>query len=75
MKHFTEKQIQIMRLALSLSGLTANGAGAETVLLVTSEIERLGDKFSLREATDIEYHIRNKYDLNLSPLKKKTKKK
>ena len=61
MKLPTEKQIQIRRLALGLSGLPCNDAAAETVLLVESEIERLGNKFSLMEASKIEYHIHKKY--------------
>jgi len=61
MKKPTERQIQIRRLALGLSGLPCNDAAAETVLLVEEGIERLGDKFSLRDATDIEFYIRDKY--------------
>lgn len=62
MKQHTDKQIQIMRLALSMSGLPANDAGAETVLLVVEHMERLGGKFSLREACNIEYFISKKYN-------------
>lgn len=50
-----------MRLALGLSGMPCNDASAETVLLVTEGIERLGSKFSLRDAASIEEHIRSKY--------------
>ena len=61
MKIPTHKQIQIRRLALGLSGMPCNDPAAETVLLVESEIERLGNKFSLREAANIEYYIHKKY--------------
>lgn len=61
MKIPTEKQIQMRRLALGLAGLPCNDAAAETVLLVESEIEKLGNKFSLRDAANIEYHIHRKY--------------
>jgi len=64
MKTHTEKEIQIMRLALGLSGLPCNEATAETILLVVSEMERLGNKFSLQEASSIEYHILRKYNRN-----------
>jgi hypothetical protein len=57
----TDQQIQIMRLALGMSGLPCNNAGAETVILVHAEMKRLGKKFSLKDATDIEYHIQRKY--------------
>ena len=61
MKMPTDKQIQMRRLALRLSGLPCNDASAETVLLVESEIERLGNKFSLKDAANIEYAIHKKY--------------
>lgn len=71
----TDKQIQIMRLALGLSGAPCSDAGAETVLLVTSEIERLGNEFSLFEASEIEYYIQMKYKLNKIISTEKVKKK
>ena len=61
MKRFTDKQIQIMRLGLGLSGLPCDDAAAETVLMVTDAIDRLGAKFTLRDASRIEEFIRNKY--------------
>ncbi len=72
MKTFTEKQIGMRRLALGLSGLPCNDAAAETTLLVESEFERLGNKFSLREAAAIEWHIHRKYRRpNITTEKKK----
>jgi hypothetical protein len=73
MKHATERQIQIMRLALNLSGLSRNDAGAETVLMVHDELERIGGKFSLKEATAIERYIRDKYYTRKIEFKKKKK--
>lgn len=61
MQQFSNKKIQVMRLALGLSGLPCNDAAAETVLLVVSEMERLGNKFSVRESVAIESHIHRKY--------------
>jgi len=66
-------EIQIMRLALGLSGLPTNDASAETVLLVCSEMDRLGDKFSVREASNIEWHIMSKYKANKIVVAKKVK--
>ena len=73
----SNKEIQIMRLALGLSGIPTNDAGAETVLLVNAEMKRLGADFSLREASEIEYFIQRKYKLNkiVSTEKSKPKKK
>lgn len=50
MKKFNNKQIQIMRLVLCMSGLPCNDAAAETVLLVTHGMKTLKEKFSLRDA-------------------------
>lgn len=61
MRQPTNRQIQIMRLALGLSGLPCNDASAETVLLVVSGMKKMGSKFSLREAAEIEHHIHKKY--------------
>lgn len=73
MKIPTPKQIQMRRLALSLSGLSCNDAAAETTLIVESEFERLGGKFSLKDASAIEYHIYKKY--NQKTITTETKKK
>ena len=75
MKNFSTKQIQLMRLALGLSGLPVNDSSAETVLIVHSEMERLGNKFSLKEAANIEYHIYRKYFAPKIISKEKIKKK
>ena len=61
MRHFTEQQVSVMRLALGLSGLPCNNAQAETVLHVTDQMETLGKKFSIKEACAIEGHIHRKY--------------
>jgi len=61
MKKFSNKQIQIMRLAMGMSGVGCNDAVAETILLVHDGMKRLKDKFSLRDAVDIEYYIEQKY--------------
>lgn len=58
------KDIQIMRLALGLSGLPCDDAAAETVLLVVDGIKKLKGKFSLKESSEIEYHIQKKYRTN-----------
>ena len=60
----TNRQIQVMRLSLGLSGMPCSDAAAETVLIVNSEMHRLGPKFSIREASEIEYYITRKYKMN-----------
>lgn len=57
----TDKNIQYMRLALSLSGMPTNDAGAETVLRVVKALEEKGGKFSLHDAARIEMDISQKY--------------
>jgi hypothetical protein len=64
MKTHTNRQIQVMRIALGLSGLPCNDAAAETVLLVNREMKRLGSKFSIRESSEIEYFITRKYKMD-----------
>lgn len=61
MKKFTNKQIQIMRLALGMSGVACNDPTAETVLLVHHGMKTKKDQFSVRDAVDIEYFVEQKY--------------
>ena len=74
MKIPTEKQIQMRRLALGLSGMPCNDPAAETTLIVESEFERLGTKFSLADAAKIEAHIQRKYSPKISIKTEKKKK-
>lgn len=58
--NITPQKIQVTRLALGLSGLPCNDAQAETILMVLDSMERLGKKFSLSDACDIESYITKK---------------
>lgn len=69
MKKFSKQKIDYTRMALSLAGLVVGDAGAELVLQVTSEIDRLGGKFSILDAAKIEAYICKKYNVKKTPKK------
>lgn len=75
MKTPSKKQVEMMRLALGLSGMPCNDAAAETVLLVVDGLETKGDQFSLRDASAIEYQIMRKYNRNKITVASEKKKK
>lgn len=62
MKHPTKAQIEYTRLAMSLSGLPINDITAEHILIVQGELERLGGKFSLRDAAKIEAYLEARHN-------------
>ena len=62
MKKFTNKQIQYLRLSVGMTGIIyLNDAAAETILQVQAEMERLGGKYSLKDAAKIAAYIEKKY--------------
>ena len=58
MKRPTPKQIENLRLALGMTGLVAiNNHTSELILVVQSEMKRLGGKYSLKDAVRIAHEL------------------
>jgi hypothetical protein len=54
MKRPTKKQIASLRIALAMTGVVAiNDNVSELILVVQSEMKRLGGAYSLRDATSL----------------------
>jgi hypothetical protein len=58
----TERDIEITRLAINLCGISCNTMAAETIMRIQQEMAILGDQFSLRDATNIQYEVDRKYN-------------
>lgn len=64
MKRPNKKNVQLLRLALGMSGVTmVNDRGAEHILLTQSEIRRLGSKFSLDDGVNLESFLKTQWEI------------
>jgi hypothetical protein len=52
-----------LRIACGMSGVTMSNLTADVILETQKDMERLGGKFSLRDAAKIQTRIENKYKL------------
>lgn len=55
------KEIEYLRLALSLCGFGIDSAGACLINEVFKSLQKLGGKFSVDDAVRIEYDVRQRY--------------
>lgn len=70
-KKRTLKEINLFRISLGMSGVVSNNAGAETILIVYDEVKKKGGNFSLKDASEIECYIKQKYYPEPKPEKQK----
>jgi len=61
MKRPTKHQIQFLRIALGMSGISTNDCAADIILTVQNEMKILKGKFSLRDGARIEDEVRKTY--------------
>ena len=62
MKHPSKKEIDSLRLALGMTGLVCiNNETSHLILVVQSEMKRLGKNFSLKDAAVIAESLNNFY--------------
>jgi hypothetical protein len=62
LSHPSREEISKLRICLGMTGLAmVNDVGAETILMVMSEMKRLGGEYSLDDAAKIEDAIAQKY--------------
>lgn len=62
MRRPSKKAINNLRIALGMSGLVSiNDPVAELILVTLTEMERLGDKYSLKDAAKVNLFIRKHY--------------
>lgn len=63
MKAPSKKQIAMLRISLGMTGLIAiNDYSAELILCIQSEVKRLGEKFSLRDAARVADELTKRHE-------------
>lgn len=60
-KKHTKKEIEMLSLALRMTGIACTEAAAEQLLLVQHELKFKGGRFNLKDAATIERYIKEKY--------------
>ena len=61
MKKYTDTEINLLRIALGMSGICINNPAGEHILHVIDGIKEKKGKFSLKDAAIIEVYIEKKY--------------
>lgn len=57
----TEKEISMLNISLRMAGVFCPLEAVETILITQSFVKKMGGKFSLKEASEIQSYIQNKY--------------
>lgn len=75
-KHMTDKEkINYMRIGLGLAGVVVNNLTSEIIVRIYEGIQKKGGKFSLDDATDIEFNVTEKHNKSIKKAKVKSRKK
>jgi hypothetical protein len=61
MKTPTKRELNILELSLRMAGVFCDYPALETILIVQDYVNKMGGNFSLKEASEIQLYIENKY--------------